>query len=123
MSGLFSWFGQMWQSLRLAADLSADSTTTDELDSSDPCYLFADALDEEMRRMDEQNQRISDLLDQFWKCRQKQSAAESVGTEDPTFQRWQTAAANKMGAVGLLKTSASRVRQVVAEIDSIGQVE
>jgi len=117
---LFNWFGQMWQSLRLAADLSADSTTTDELDSSDPCHLFADALDEEMRRMDEQNQRISDLLDQFWNCRQKH---ESVGTEDPTFQRWQTAAANKMGAVGLLKTSASRVRQVVAEIDSIGRTE
>ena len=123
MSGLFSWFGQMWQSLRSAADLSADSTATEGLDSSDPCHLFADALDEELRKMDEQNQRISDLMDQFWNCRQKQSAAGSVGTEDQSFQRWQIAAANKMGAIGLLKTSASRVRQVVREIDSIGKTE
>jgi hypothetical protein len=120
MSGLFSWFGQMWQSLQSAADLSEGSTVTEVLVSSDPCHLFADALEEEMRLMDEQNQRISDLMDQFWNCRQKH---ESVGTEDPIFQRWQTAAANKMGAIGLLKTAASRVRQVVAEIDSIGRTE
>ena len=120
MSGLFSWFGQMWQSLQSAADLSEGSTVTEELGLSDPCHLFADALDEELRKMDEQNQRISDLMDQFWNCRRQH---ESVGTEDPIFQRWQTAAANKMGAIGLMKTAARRLRQVVAEIDSIGRVE
>jgi hypothetical protein len=123
MSGLFSWFGQMWQSLQSAADLSADSTATEVSDSSDPCHLFADALDEELRKMDEQNQRISDLMDQFWSCRERQSAVGSVGTEDPLFQRWQIASANKNGAKQLLKTSASRVRQVVAKIDSIGRME
>ena len=123
MSGLFSWFGQMWQSLQLAADLSDDNTATEVSDSSDPCHLFADALDEELRKMDEQNQRISDLMDQFWRCRERQSASGSVGTEDPLFQRWQIAAANKMGAKALLQTSASRLRQVVEEIGSIGRTE
>ena len=120
---LLNWFGQMWQSLQLAADLSDDNTATEVSDSSDPCHLFADALDEELRKMDEQNQRISDLMDQFWSCRERQSASGSVGTEDPLFQRFQIASMNKDGARQLLRTSASRVRQVVEEIDSIGRVE
>jgi len=116
---LLNWFGQMWQSLQAAADLSEVNSETDG--SLQGCQIFADALGQKGQELDRLVTDISILLDEFWRCRERQSASESVGTEDPTFQRWQTAAANKMGAVGLLKTSASRVRQVVAEIDSIGR--
>jgi len=118
---LLNWFGQMFSRLQAAADLSEVNSETDG--DLQGCQIFADALDEKGRQLDRLVEDISILLDEFWRCRERQSAAESVGTEDPTFQRWQTAAANKMGAVGLLKTSASRVRQVVAEIDSIGRME
>jgi len=118
MSGLFNWFGQMFSRLQAAADLSEVNSETDG--DSQGCQIYADALEEKGRQLDRLITDISILLDEFWRCRQKH---ESVGTEDPTFQRWQTAAANKMGAVGLLKTSASRVRQVVAEIDTIGRTE
>jgi len=118
---LLNWFGQMFSRLQAAADLSEVNSETDG--DLQGCQIFADALDEKGRQLDRLVEDISILLDEFWRCRERQSAAESVGTEDPTFQRWQTAAANKMGAQGLLRTSASRVRQVVAEIDSIGRTE
>ena len=118
---LLNWFGQMFMKLQAAADLSEGDSETDS--NSQGCQIFADALDQKGQELDRLVTDISILLDEFWRCRERQSANESVGTEDPLFQRWQIAAANKNGAKQLLKTSASRVRQVVAEIDSIGRVE
>ena len=118
---LLNWFGQMFSRLQAAADLSEGDSETDS--SSQGCQIYADALEEKGRQLDRLITDISILLDEFWRCRERQSASGSVGTEDPTFQRFQIASMNKDGAKQLLKTSASRVRQVVAEIDSIGRTE
>ena len=121
MSGLFNWLGQTWYKLQAAADWNVVSSATD--DDSQGCQIFTDAIDEKCRQLDNLTEDIFDLMDELWRCRQRQSASESVGTEDPIFQRFDIAAYNKDGAKQLLKTSASRVRQVVAEIDSIGRTE
>ena len=116
---LLSWLQQTFLKLQAAANLSEDNLETGE--DLQGCQIFADALDEKGRQLDRLVEDISILLDEFWRCRERQLTAESLGTEDQSFQRWQIAAANKNGAQNLLKTSASRVRQVVREIDLIGR--
>lgn len=118
---LLNWFGQMWYKLQAAADWSVVSSAMEE--DSQGCQIFTDAIDEKCRQLDNLTEDIFDLMDELWRCRQRQSASESVGTEDPLFERFQIASANKNGAKQLLKTAFSRVRQVVEEIDSIGRTE
>jgi type I site-specific restriction endonuclease len=118
---LLNWFGQMWSKLAMAAESNEDSSAMDG--DSQGCQIFTDAIEQKCDELDKLTADIFDLTDELWRCRERQSASESVGTEDPLFQRFQTAAYNKNEAQALLKTSASRVRQVVAEIDSIGRTE
>ena len=114
MSVLYGWLRQTWSSLVVAADSSDEPTQTDDPSYSDPCHLYQDALDEELRQMDLQNQRIADLLDQFWNCRKLHAAAS---TED--FQRQNVTQQSISGAKSLLATAANRVRQVVDEIEIV----
>ena len=108
---VFSWFGQMWQNLRAAADLSDGNSATEDPSFSDPCHLFQDALDEEMRQMDLQNQRIADLLDRLWQCRKSaQTVSElSLNTTEQSLK----------GAKLLMLTAGNRVRQVRDEIEIV----
>ena len=119
MAELYSWLQQTWSSLVAAADSSDEPTQTDDPSYSDPCHLYQDALDEELRQMDLQNQRIADLLDQFWSCRRQSGAASS--TEE--FQRHNVTQQSLDGAKLLLKTAANQVRQVVDEIEIVTQRE
>jgi len=116
---VFNWFGQMWQSLRAAADLSDGNSATDDPSFSDPCHLFQDALDEEMRQMDLQNQRIADLLDRLWVCRKGQVNASSIEVHLSINMTQQSV----NGAKLLLTTAANRVRQVVEEIEIVTRQE
>jgi hypothetical protein len=75
-------------------------------------------LDEELRLMDLQNERIGNLLDQFWNCRKLHAA---VSTDE--FQRQNVTQQNVNGAKLLLTTAANRVRQVVEEIEIVTQRE
>ena len=109
---VFSWFGQMWQNLRAAADLSDGNSATEDPSFSDPCHLFQDALDEEMRQMDLQNQRIGDLLDRLWACRKSAATAVSELSLNTTQQ-------SVNGAKLLMLTAANRVRQVRDEIEIV----
>jgi len=111
MASVFSWFGQMWQNLRAAADLSDGNSATEDPSFSDPCHLFQDALDEEMRQMDLQNQRIADLLDRLWQCRKSaQTVSElSLNTTEQSLK----------GAKLLMLTAGNRVRQVRDEIEIV----
>jgi hypothetical protein len=113
MAGLYGWLRQTWSSLLMEADLSAGNTATEEPKFTDPCHLFQDALDEELRLMDIQNQRISDLLDQFWNCRDQHqpSAFEAANNVRKSID----------GAKMLLNTAANRVRQVIDEIEIVTQ--
>ena len=115
MAGLYSWLRQTWSSLVAAADLSAEPTQTDGPSYSDPCHLFQDALDEELRLMDLQNQRIADLLDQFWACRKSaQTVSElSINTTQQSLN----------GAKLLMLTAGNRVRQVRDEIEIVTRQE
>ena len=108
---VFNWFGQMWQNLQQAADLSDGNSATDDPSFSDPCHLFQDALDEEMRQMELQNQRIGDLLDRLWQCRKSaQTVSElSINTTEQSLK----------GAKLLLLTAGNRVRQVRDEIEIV----
>ena len=117
MAALYNWLQQKWSSLVQVADLSDTSTQTDEPGFTDPCHLFQDALDEELRLMDLQNERIGNLLDQFWNCR-KQSGA---GLSTDEFQRQNVTQQSVNGAKLLLQTAANRVRQVVDEIEIVTQ--
>ena len=116
---VFSWFGQMWQSLRAAADLNDGNSATDDPSFSDPCHLFQDALDEEMRQMDLQNQRIADLLDRLWVCRKGQANASSTEAQ----LSLNTTQQSLNGAKLLLLTAANRVRQVRDEIEIVTRQE
>jgi hypothetical protein len=118
MAELYSWLQQTWSSLVGAADLSDEPTQTDEPSYSDPCHLYQDALDEELRLMDLQNERIGNLLDQFWSCR-KLHAAGSI----EKLQNWNTAQQSLNGAKLLLTTAANRVRQVVDEIEIVTRAD
>ena len=111
MAGLYSWLRQTWSSLAAAADLSAEPTQTDDPSYSDPCHLYQDALDEELRLMDLQNQRISDLLDQFWACRKSAQTVSELSLN--------TTQQSVNGAKLLMLTSANRVRQVRDEIEIV----
>jgi hypothetical protein len=111
MEGLYGWLRQTWSSLLTEADLSAGNTATEEPKFTDPCHLFQDALDEELRLMDIQNQRISDLLDQFWACRDRHQPS--------AFEAAQNARKSIDGAKLLLATAANRVRQVIDEIEIV----
>jgi hypothetical protein len=113
MAGLYGWLRQTWSSLLTEADLSAGNTTTEEPKFTDPCHLFQDALDEELRLMDIQNQRISDLLDQFWNCRDQHQPSG--------FEAANNARKSIEGAKLLLATAANRVRQVIDEIEIVTQ--
>jgi hypothetical protein len=97
----------------MEADLSAGNTATEEPKFTDPCHLFQDALDEELRLMDIQNRRISDLLDQFWNCRDRQQTAG--------FEAAQNVRKSIEGAKLLLNTAGNRVRQVIDEIEIVTQ--
>ena len=114
MAALYNWLQQKWSSLVQVADLSDTSTQTDEPGFTDPCHLFQDALDEELRLMDLQNERIGNLLDQFWNCRKLHAAGS---TEE--FQRQNMTQQSLNGAKLLLTTAANRVRQVVDEIEIV----
>ena len=118
MAALYSWLQQTWSSLVAAADSSDEPTQTDDPSYSDPCHLYQDALDEELRLMDLQNERIGNLLDQFWNCRKLHAA---VSTDE--FQRQNVTQQNVNGAKLLLTTAANRVRQVVEEIEIVTQRE
>ena len=118
MAALYNWLQQKWSSLVQVADLSDTSTQTDEPGFTDPCHLFQDALDEELRLMDLQNERIGNLLDQFWNCRKLHAAAST-----DEFQRQNVTQQNVNGAKLLLQTAANRVRQVVDEIEIVTQRE
>ena len=119
MAGLYSWLQRTWSSLVAEADLSDTSTQTDDPSFSDPCHLFQDALDEELRQMDLQNQRIADLLDQFWNCRKQSS--EAASTEGLQKQNMTQQSLN--GAKLLMLTAANRVRQVRDEIEIVTRQE
>ena len=112
MASVFSWFGQMWQNLRAAADLSDGNSATENPSFSDPCHLFQDALDEEMRQTELQNQRIGDLLDRLWACRKSAATAVSELSLNTTQQ-------SLKGAKLLLLTAGNRVRQVRDEIEIV----
>lgn len=114
---VLSWFGQMWQNLQQAANSSDEPTQTDDPSFSDPCHLFQDALDEELRKMDLQNQRIGDLLDRLWVCRKGQLNASSTEAQ----LSLNTTQQSVNGAKLLLTTAANRVRQVVDEIEIVTQ--
>ena len=115
MAGLYSWLRQTWSSLVAAADLSAEPTQTDDPRFSDPCHLFQDALDEELRLMDLQNQRIADLLDRLWVCRKGQANASSTEAQ----LSLNTTEQSLKGAKLLLLTAGNRVRQVRDEIEIV----
>ena len=119
MASVFSWFGQMWQNLQAAADLSDGNSATDDPSFSDPCHLFQDALDEEMRQMDLQNQRIGELLDRLWVCRKGQANASSTEAQ----LRLNTTQQSLNGVKGLLAAAANRVRQVRDEIEIVTRQE
>ena len=118
MAALYSWLQQTWSSLVAVADLSDEPTQTDDPSFTDPCHLFQDALDEELRLMDLQNERIGNLLDQFWNCRKLHAAAST-----DEFQRQNVTQQNVNGAKLLLTRAANRVRQVVDEIEIVTQRE
>ena len=112
MNTLYGWLRSMFSSLPEESDSPEASTQT--ADDAKGCQIFSDALDEELRQMDLQNQRIADLLDQFWNCR-KSHAAESTNE----FQRQNVTQQSLNGAKLLLTTAANRVRQVVEEIEIV----
>ena len=118
MAALYNWLQQTLSSLVQVADLSDTSTQTDEPGFTDPCHLYQDALDEELRLMDLQNERIGNLLDQFWNCRKLHAAAST-----DEFQRQNVTQQSLNGAKLLLTTAANRVRQVVDEIEIVTQRE
>ena len=111
MATLYSWLQRTWSSLVTAADLSAEPTRTDDPSYSDPCHLYQDALDEELQKMDLQNQRISELLDQFWACRKSAQTVSELSLN--------TTQQSVNGAKLLMTTAANRVRQVVDEIEIV----
>jgi hypothetical protein len=109
----FTWLREAWSNLLTAAELSGQSTATDDPGFQDPCHLFKDAIQEELRQVDIQNKRIGELLDQFWACRDQQQTAG--------FEAGQNARKSIDGAKMLLNTAANRVRQVIDEIEIVTQ--
>ena len=115
MAALYNWLQQTWSSLVQVADLNDEPTQTDDPSYSDPCHLYQDALDEELQKMDLQNQRISELLDQFWACRKSAQTVSELSLN--------TTQQSVNGAKLLMLTSANRVRQVRDEIEIVTRQE
>jgi hypothetical protein len=115
MAGLYGWLRQTWSSVLTAAELSVPDTQTDEPNYLDPCHLYSDRLQEELVKVQQQNQLIGELLDQFWNCRDRQQAA--------AFEAAQNARKSIEGAKLLLATAANRVRQVIDEIEIVTQTQ
>ena len=110
MASVFSWFGQMWQSLRAAADLSDGNSATENEPSG--CQIYADALDQAGIELDALTDRISTLLDRYWECRKSAATAVSEMSINTTQQ-------SVNGVQGLLRAAANRVRQVRDEIEIV----
>ena len=119
MNTLYGWLRSMFSSLPEESDLLGANTQT--ADDAKGCQIFSDALEQAGLELDELVNRIGDLMSQFWECRRAKGLAESVGTEDPRLQRLATTDKSVHGAVGLLKTAANRVRQVVEDIEIVTQ--
>ena len=117
MNGLYGWLRQTWSSLVAVADMNEQSTATAH--ESEGCQIYSDALDQLMLEYDQLCDRIDWNLDHLWECRRAQGLAESVGTEDPRFQRFNMTQQSLNGAKLLLQTAANRVRQVVDEIEIV----
>jgi hypothetical protein len=113
MAAVYTWLREAWSSLLTAADLSEQSSATDDPNFQDPCHLFKDAIQEELRQVDIQNKRIGELLDQFWNCRDQQQTAG--------FEATQNVRKSLEGAKLLLNTAGNRVRQVIDEIEIVTQ--
>jgi hypothetical protein len=110
---VFTWLREAWSNLLTAAELSGQSSATDDPGFQDPCHLFRDAIEEELRQVDLQNERLGKLLDQFWACRDQQQTA--------AFEASQNVRKSLEGAKLLLNTAANRVRQVINEIEIVTQ--
>ena len=119
MNGLFGWLRQTWSSLVAVADMSEPTTATEPEPVG--CEIFTDALDQLTDELDRLCERIDFNLDRLWECRKQRALQGSVGTEDATLQRFSNTNKSVHGAVGLLKTAANRVRQVVDEIEIVTQ--
>jgi hypothetical protein len=111
MAAVYTWLRETWSSLLTVAELSGPNTATDEPGFSDPCHLFKDAIQEELRQVDLQNERLGRLLDQFWRCRDQHQPSG--------FEAAQNARKSIDGAKLLLSTAANRVRQVIDEIEIV----
>lgn len=121
MSTLYSWLRSTFSSLPEESDSPEASSAT--ADDSLNCQIYSDALEQAGLELDEVVNRIGDLMSQFWECRRAKELQESVGTEDPRLQQFNNTNKSVHEAVGLLKTSANRVRQVVEEIEIVTQRE
>jgi hypothetical protein len=113
MAGLYDWLHRTWSSVLTAAELSVPDTQTDDPGFLDPCHLYSDRLQEELVKVQQQNQLIGELLDQFWNCRDQHQPSG--------FEAAQNARKSIDGAKLLLATAANRVRQVIDEIEIVTQ--
>jgi hypothetical protein len=113
MAGLYGWLRQTWSSVLTAAELSVPDTQTDDPGFLDPCHLYSDRLQDELLKMQQQNQLIGELLDQYWNCRDQHQPSG--------FESANNARKNLDGAKLLLATAANRVRQVIDEIEIVTQ--
>jgi hypothetical protein len=113
MAAVYTWLRETWSSLLTAAELSGPNTATEDPGFTDPCHLFKDAIQEELRQVDLQNERLGRLMDQFWSCRNRQQTAG--------FEAANNARKSIDGAKLLLSTAANRVRQVIDEIEIVTQ--
>jgi hypothetical protein len=111
MAAVYTWLRETWSSLLTAAELNVPSTATEDPGFQDPCHLYRDAIEEELRQVDLQNERLGRLMDQFWACRDQQQTAG--------FEAANNARKSIDGAKLLLITAANRVRQVIDEIEIV----
>ena len=113
MASVFSWFGQMWQNLQQAVDMSEPNSVMEQEPVG--CEIFADTLDQLMLEFDSLCDRIDFNLDRYWACRKAaQTASElSLNTTQQSLN----------GAKLLMTTAANRVRQVVDEIEIVTRQE
>ena len=111
---VFSWFGQMWQNLQQAVDMSEPNSVMEQEPSG--CQIYADALEQKGLELDRLTEDIGALLDQLWECRKSAATAVSELSLNTTEQ-------SIKGAKLLLLTSANRVRQVRDEIEIVTRQE
>ena len=110
MANVFSWFGQMWQNLQQAVDMSEPNSVMEQEPVG--CEIFADTLDQLMLEFDNLCDRIDFNLDKYWDCRKSAATAVSELSLSTTQQ-------SLNGAKLLLLTAANRVRQVRDEIEIV----